>query len=147
MEGHANVNSTTTLLRPLDSTWLSPPRSASSHQRTFQLPSQLASHSSKGICLQCLHPLDHSIRSPGSRFRYAACYGRSRYIRRWWAIVSKWLTTTFLIVVSLVPAPMPGPSTSRPSTTPLRPRSSLSLRGSLRHHDQSRRTSLELPGR
>ncbi|KAG1870100.1 hypothetical protein DFJ58DRAFT_653199 [Suillus subalutaceus] len=80
LEGHANVNSTTTLLPPLDSTWSSPPRSASSHQRTFQLPSQLASHSSKVIHLQCLHTPDHSIRSAGSRFGYAACYGRSRYI-------------------------------------------------------------------
>lgn len=109
LEGHANVDSATTLLRPLDSTWLSP-RSASSHQRTFQLPSQLASHSN---LLDQDSDMQHAMGD--------------------------------LETSEDVSAPMPGPSTSRPSTTPLRPRSSLSLRGSLRHHDQSRRTSLELP--
>ncbi|KAG2074539.1 hypothetical protein BDR04DRAFT_1092688 [Suillus decipiens] len=111
LEGHINVNSATTLSRPLDSTWSSPPRSASSYQRTFQLPSQLASHSN---LLDQDSDMQHAMGD--------------------------------LDTSEDVPAPMPGPSTSRPSTTPLRPRSSLSLRGSLRHHDQSRRGSLELPG-
>ncbi|KAG2146420.1 uncharacterized protein EDB93DRAFT_1328770 [Suillus bovinus] len=102
LEGHVNDNSTTTSLRPLDSTWSSPPR-------TFQLPSQLASHSN---LLDQDSDMQHAMGD---------------------------LDTS-------EDAPMPGPSTSRPSTTPLRPHSSISLRGSSRHHDQSRRTSLELPG-
>ncbi|KAG1816011.1 uncharacterized protein BJ212DRAFT_1356039 [Suillus subaureus] len=111
LEGHANVDSTTALLRPLDSTWSPPPRSASSHQRTFQLPSQLASHSN---LLDQDSDMQHAMGD--------------------------------LDTSEDVPVPMSGPSTSRPSTTPLRSRTSLSLRGSLRHHDQSRRASLELPG-
>ncbi|KAG1881379.1 hypothetical protein C8R48DRAFT_680725 [Suillus tomentosus] len=111
LEGHANVNSTTTLLRPLDSTPLSPSRTASSYQRTFQLPSQLASHSN---LLDQDSDMQHVMGD--------------------------------LDTSEDLPAPIPGPSTNRPSTTLLRPRSSISLRGSLRHQDQSRRASLELPG-
>ncbi|KAG2111296.1 uncharacterized protein F5147DRAFT_687133, partial [Suillus discolor] len=112
LEGHANVNviSTTTSLRPLDSIQLSPSRSASSYQRTFQLPSQLASHSN---LLDQDSDMQHVMGD--------------------------------LDTSEDLPAPIPGPSTSHPSTTLLRPRSSISLRGSLRHHDQSRRASLELP--
>lgn len=111
LEGHANVNSTTTSLRPLDSTPSSPSRTASSYQRTFQLPSQLASHSN---LLDQDSDMQHVMGD--------------------------------LDTSEDLPAPIPGPSTSRPSTTLLRPRSSISLRGSLRHQDQSRRASLELPG-
>ncbi|KAG0706047.1 hypothetical protein DFH29DRAFT_903265 [Suillus ampliporus] len=106
-----HATATSTLLRPLDSPWLSPPISAVSPHRTFQLPSQLVSHS--------------NLLDQDSEMQHAM----------------KDLDTS-----EDVPASTPGPSTSRPSTTPLRPRSSLSFRGSLRHHDQSRRASLELPG-
>ncbi|KAG2150417.1 hypothetical protein DEU56DRAFT_779824 [Suillus clintonianus] len=111
LERHANVNPTTTLLRPLDSSWSSPPRSAGSPHGTFQLPSQLVSHSN---LLDQDSDMQHAMRD--------------------------------LDTSEDAPGPTPGPSTGRPSTTPLRPRSSLSYRGSLRHHDQSRRASLELPG-
>ncbi|KAG1751617.1 uncharacterized protein EDB91DRAFT_1106339 [Suillus paluster] len=107
VDEHANANPA--LLRPLDSSWLSPPISAASPHGTFQLPSQLASHS--------------NLLDQDSEMQHAM----------------KDLDTS-----EDASAPTPGPSTRRPSTTPLRPRSSLSLRGSLRH-DQSRRASLELP--